>query len=101
MTETITKAAVHVEDGQPIRGRCTNLETGYLATGRRHNTCISDLNTFYGTTEFAHHRYKGRVRQGFITSSGRYVDRVEAAQIAYAAGQIPEPKRELYSEDCL
>jgi len=36
--------------------------------------------------------------QGFVLSSGRFVDRLEAAKIALAAGQIEEPTDVLYSE---
>lgn len=38
--------------------------------------------------------------QGFVTSAGRFVDRVEAAEIALRAGQITEihPTGQLYSE---
>ena len=36
---------------------------------------------------------------GFMTSKGRYVDRKEAAEIAYNAGQTDEKKSFLYSED--
>ena len=37
--------------------------------------------------------------QGFLTSYGRFVDREEAAQIAFEAGQITKKKWELFSED--
>lgn len=39
--------------------------------------------------------------QGFVTIDGRYVDRVEGARLALAAGQVTELKwgSELYSED--
>ena len=40
--------------------------------------------------------------QGFVTTTGRFVDRKEAAQIALASGQITELKfvsDELFSED--
>lgn len=39
--------------------------------------------------------------QGFITNTGRFVNRIEAIPIAQAAGQIIEPKWPplLYSED--
>lgn len=41
--------------------------------------------------------------QGFYTSKGRFVDREEAMQIAYAAGQVTQKQFELstdlYSED--
>ena len=36
---------------------------------------------------------------GFVTEQGRFVGRKEAAEIAYAAGQIPEPTTALFSED--
>lgn len=36
---------------------------------------------------------------GFMTSKGRYVDRTEAAKIAFAAGQIEKEKNMLFSED--
>ena len=38
------------------------------------------------------------VIQGFILSDGRFVDRKEAAEIAYRAGQIENLCRELYTE---
>ena len=38
------------------------------------------------------------VIEGFILSDGRFVDRKEAAEIAYRAGQIQKPCRMLYSE---
>jgi len=39
--------------------------------------------------------------QGFVTSTGRFVGREDAARIAVLAGQVIEPQygRELYSED--
>lgn len=38
--------------------------------------------------------------QGFLTSEGRFVDRVEGKEIAIKAGQITETKfNKLYSED--
>jgi hypothetical protein len=39
-------------------------------------------------------------KQGFITSTGRFVGRVEAKELAIAAGQITESEySQLYSED--
>ena len=37
--------------------------------------------------------------QGFVTNADRFVTREEGAAIAYTAGQIPEPKKTLFSED--
>lgn len=48
------------------------------------------------------HRFPNELNeteQGFYTSKGRYVNRKEAAEIAYAAGQIDTPVSRLYSED--
>ena len=50
------------------------------------------------------HRFSGEVSkspdaQGFYTSLGRFVDREEAAKIAYNCGQIEQQCRILYSED--
>lgn len=42
------------------------------------------------------------ITQGFVTSSGRFVDREEAAKIALESGQIEElkySKTKLFSED--
>lgn len=44
----------------------------------------------------------GSEQQGFITSTGRFVDRQEALEIALAAKQIERPKyqpHQLFSED--
>lgn len=37
--------------------------------------------------------------EGFMTTEDRFVDRVEAAKIAFASRQIKEPVAILYSED--
>ena len=63
----------------------------------RHGTLLHPMYTF-GMLP------KGFDDQGFITSTGRYVERVEALQIALASGQpmIDHPSRHdtlLFSED--
>lgn len=37
--------------------------------------------------------------EGFVTTSGLFLDRKEAAELAYNMGQITEPKEKLKSED--
>lgn len=49
--------------------------------------------------ELAYWTFRESEVQGFITTKNRFVDRKEAAEIAYSAGQIASPKDELYSED--
>jgi len=41
----------------------------------------------------------GLYAQGFVTSTGRFVIRSEAARIAHQAGQLARLKPHLYSED--
>jgi hypothetical protein len=43
--------------------------------------------------------YVTQGEQGFVTSTGRFVERRDAADIAYRAGQIEQPRVALYSED--
>lgn len=40
-----------------------------------------------------------RGEQGFVTDTGKFVDRMKAADIAFSAGQISRPKGCLFSED--
>jgi hypothetical protein len=68
------------------------LHEGKTWTGKRHHLIlrrIADTTKEWPITS----------EQGFVLSDGRFADRAEAARVAYAAGQIAEPKRELFSED--
>lgn len=67
----------------------------------RHDDCLS---TFSRLTNHACHDDTRRppikgAKQGFLTSTGRFVDRKIAAQLAYSAGQIRDPIPTLFSED--
>lgn len=79
--ETIQHAAVKTKD-----------ESGFLK-GKCHADC------FRAGAELGLAMSSRAICQGFVTSSGRYVDREEAARIAHAAKQIDEPHRILFSED--
>ena len=59
--------------------------------GRTHEEAMGDM--------MWHNDYPNgsEVVQGFITSEGRFVDRTEAAQIAYKAGQTEENMGSLQS----
>lgn len=70
------------------------LERGQVWTGMRHHLIMRDIVKARGEAE----GYVGG-EQGFVTDDGRFVGREEAAAIAFAAGQIPEPKKCLFSED--
>lgn len=69
----------------------------YIVRGHRHNDClrtISEMPRYKGIS-------KGDFIQGFMTSENRFVDRVEAMQIAKNALQVENTinERELFSED--
>jgi hypothetical protein len=63
----------------------------------RHHTVLQTMSIVMGVDAI-------QVRpenEGFLTSDGRFVNRVEAYYIAWRAGQLKEGKQvpELYSED--
>ena len=78
---------------------------GSIYTGKRHSDAINAAAEATGKTPVTG-------EQGFVTSTGRFVSREEAAKIAFSAGQItaaskgePRPetgreeKEKLFSED--
>lgn len=99
--EYILCAAVLYEDGIVYDLRPDNIETGLVVCGRRHGDCymtILGLKPDYAETATE------RDNQGFMSSKNRYVDRVEAYQIAKAAGQLlmnldEQEKPQLISEN--
>ncbi len=65
---------------------------GVAYTGKRHSDAIRAAAEATGKKPITG-------EQGFVTSAGRFVSRKEAAEIAFAAGQIEEEKDILFSED--
>lgn len=66
---------------------------GVVVTGKHHGECMRKLPK---------DRIKSYDVQGFLTSNGDFVDRVEGFGIAYAAGQLKNGYSKfgyLYSED--
>lgn len=101
--EYILCSAIHYDDGKiNSKRRSFNYpETGIVICGFRHSDIISILPTNNSM------RNDGKVykcTQGFITSNGRFVDRIEAYKIAKREGQLLvgadfEGKTTLFSED--
>jgi hypothetical protein len=96
MAERILCAAVWIDDGQKYAHQ--PMPTGLVFAGWRHAQCIVTA-----TTAFPDRRVR-QEDQGFLTSMGRFVGRVEALRIARARGQIRKAGYiargdELYSED--
>lgn len=76
---------VHVH--QPI-----NIEFGFVICGRRHHNCFI-------TVSILNDSVRPVCEQGFLTSKDRWVNREEAAKIAFANGQIKKETKILFSED--
>lgn len=96
--ERILCAAIWVDDGEFHIHQPT--KSGFVVCGYRHANIISSLHVLAPLQNAAMRRMS---TQGFLTSKGRFVDRVEALEIAKAAGQLLRgtggPGGQLYSED--
>ena len=92
--EYIICAAIWYQDNESYIHQPRNIEYGFVICGRRHHNIINTLGQkFYFRT------VENKSVEGFLTNTDRFVDRKEAAQIAYQYGQIRNPKKELFSED--
>ena len=94
--EFIMCAAIYVNDGEEHVHQPHNIKTGYCLYGPKHAHCIATSYILNPS-----HKASDMHNSGFVTSLYRYVDREEGARIAYAAGQIPNPKDILFSEDLI
>ena len=63
----------------------------------RHGDVLEAMHRAFGDPGFA----EDPINQGFLTDTGRYVERIPAVEIAVKAGQIEKPNwpPNLYSED--
>lgn len=91
--EFIICAAIHVDDKIARITQPDNIKTGFVISGRRHSDCyltiaalVGDIQEFFESLGVSFE--DERKRQGFITSSNRFVDRKEAYKIAKANNQI-------------
>lgn len=86
MTERIIAAAVQIE--------CVTIS---LPQPARHGQVLHCLETMGIPEHYVH-----TAVQGFLTSAGRFVNRIQAMQIAHIAGQVPNgttDQRDLFGED--
>ena len=74
-----------------------NVDRGVVISGWRHGNCIYQMVAITGLK--SNPDEAGEEVQGFLTNKNRFVDREEAAQIAFDAGQTEEKKIRLFSED--
>lgn len=96
MQERILCAAIWVDTGkaEPPRASYAYPATGLLFTGFRHGDCFTTLCAWADRLWFwQRRRWREQIagrNQGFLTSTGRFVDRREAMLIARSAGQVGE-----------
>lgn len=91
----ITCSAIWFNDGEKYEHQPFNIKTGFVVCGHRHHNC------FMTTHILGYNKSGNRVDevQGFMTSKNNFVDREEAAMIAFAAGQTNELYEKLFSEN--
>ena len=100
MTEYIMCSAIWYKQLPKQSSLPINIEKGVVVCGYRHNDIISTVKslTELRTVKLGPDSV-GETVQGFLTSTNRFIDRVEAARIAVRNGQISEEKKQLFSED--
>lgn len=77
-----------------------NCDRGIVILGHRHGQCIWTVGSLTGlrTCTIADDA-TGESEQGFLTNTNRFVNREEAAIIAFNSKQIDKEIKTLYSED--
>jgi hypothetical protein len=87
--EFILCAANYYNDGLTETHTVDNIEKGFVICGRRHHNCISIFAKMYG---FPYSKKALKIMetevQGFLTSTNRFVDRIEAMEIAKKNNQV-------------
>jgi len=104
--ERVLCAAIYVDTGEadPPRRSYAYPKTGLVFCGWRHSDCFTTLHAWSDRLKpeervrIGEEQFAG-LHQGFLTSRGRFVDRVEGMAIARAAGQTDSEKSGLFSED--
>jgi hypothetical protein len=104
--EYILCAAIWYKELPSQVHRPKNVDKGVVVCGHRHGHCISTLVALSGlrSVQFAPDGV-GEYIQGFLTNTNRFVDRMEAMDIAFKAEQILvghqlyNPTIGLFSED--
>ena len=98
--EYILCAAIWYNDGKERIHLPRNIKTGIVVDGWRHGNCIMILSEMYPNRDYIINNKTGKTTiQGFLTSEGMFVNRKDAGEIAFKAGQIDKETDCLFSED--
>lgn len=95
LPEHILCSAIWYQDGKKYAHQPFNIESGVVVCGLRHCNCYGVLAGLVGES----YDVKLTHNQGFLTSKNRFVDRKEAAEIAFKIKQITFETKGLFSED--
>lgn len=103
--ERILCAAIWYKDLPDANYRPINICNGIVVCGHRHSNCIDIVRVLSGlrTVQISPDGV-GETIQGFLTNYNRFVDRLEAVEIAVKSGQVyrnflDNPQIGLFSED--
>lgn len=94
--EYILCAAIWFDNGVARVHLPRNIKSGIVVSGWRHHNCFTQLIALYPNRDYIG---DGKSVQGFLTSKGHFLNRVDAAAMALEVGQISQPLRRLTSED--
>jgi len=93
-------AAIWFKDGNKYSHQPRNIDSGLVVCGRRHHNCFLTAFELNGGKRIEGlSEANAKAVQGFLTSNDIFVDRKEAGQIAFDAGQISKLTECLFSED--
>lgn len=92
--EFILCAANHYNDGVEHHAQPKNIKTGFVVCGHRHHSCIAMFALMVGFPYDERGLELMRTEeQGFLTNTNRFVDRLEALEIAKNANQLKPDER--------
>ena len=95
--EYIICAAIWINNETQYVHQPNNISSGYVVCGQRHHNCFMTVSIIRG--EDIKKSDYGHVIQGFLTSDNRFLNRKEAGELAFNAGQIETETDCLFSED--
>lgn len=94
MLEKILCAACYYNNGKKYKGQPINIDQGIVTLGHRHGEAIETMILLFPKMTW----YKN-YENGFLTSRNRFVNRKEAREIAFKAGQVDKMADSLISEE--
>jgi hypothetical protein len=86
--EYILCAAIWIKNEIKYQHQPENISTGYVLCGRRHEDIM-----YLSAVLIKSVINPSISEKGFVTSKNRFVNRLEATEIAISAGQLAEEKR--------